>query len=201
MEYVADMNKYILLMVSIALLSSPTYAKEDIYKEMVTLKKQADKGNTKSAIEYGERCLNTYWQMDMKGKYNCTPRDGFLLIKMYADKGNAYAQKVVGEKLYFGHGQAKNYSESFKYFLKSAMQGNAEAAEWVAKYYDWIGEAVQLNPIKAYAWYSISYSQDDDGANLKLNEQEIDLKLTSKQLIEAQELAKKCQETNYQDCN
>ena len=203
MEYVADMNKYILVLVSIALLSSPAYAKENIYKEMVTLKKQAEKGNTKSAIEYGERCLNIYWQMDMKGKYNCIARDGFLLIKKLADKGNADAQEVVGENLYLGHGQARNYSESFNYLLKSAIQGNAKAAEWVANYYAWIGVAVQPNPIKAYAWYSISYSQDDDGDNemLKLNEKEFEMKLTSTQLIEAQQLAKKCQESNFQDCN
>ena len=97
---------------------SDAHSQDNVVNDMLKLKALAEKGHADSAIAYGNNCLNIYWKVRTDFKYKCSPREGHLLIKKFADKGNAEAQKIVGVNLYQGDGVAKNYVDSFNYLFK-----------------------------------------------------------------------------------
>lgn len=177
------------------------HAKDDLGTEMQRLLTEANKGNSKSAIKYGQECMNTNLQAENNKSFSCSARDGFLVIKKVADLGHPQAQQIIGESYYHGIGVTVNFKDSFRYFYKSAVKGNSKSQRWVAEYYEWIGKAVTTDPIKAYVWYSIAKANESMSSDLfaKLIHYEIS-ELNSKQLEEAQELAKACLDSNYKNC-
>ncbi len=81
-----------------------------------------------------------------------------------AKNGNAWGQLVMGYLYEFGAGGlAKNHEEAFKWFLKSAEQGNAEAQERVGCYY-YYGLGIAKNKEEGVKWYRKAAEQGDPDA-------------------------------------
>jgi TPR repeat protein len=78
-----------------------------------------------------------------------------------------------------------------------AEQGNANAQNNLGSMYA-NGEGVPQNNIRAYVWFSVAAAQGNEIARDSRNR--VSEGLTPTQLGQAQQIATKCFESDYQDC-
>ena len=119
-------------------------------------------------------------------------------MKALADKGLAWAQFNLAHMYANGEGVPENDSEAVKWFRKAADQGKAEAQSNLGYMYG-NGEGVPENYIRAYVWWSMAKTQGS--ATAVRNIDKLKPKMTPQQIAEAQALATKCYESNYNDCD
>jgi TPR repeat protein len=75
-----------------------------------------------------------------------------------AQKGDALAQKLLGDCYFFGHGVNENYSEAAEWTRKAAQQGNAYAQFDLAVMLD-SGNGVDSDSVEANKWYKKAANQ------------------------------------------
>ena len=115
-----------------------------------------------------------------------------------AKQGKLYAQFNLGIMYQIGRGIPQNDAEAFKWYRKAAEQGYATAQFNIGLRYAQ-GEGVPENSIKAYVWWSMAKTQGDESA--KGNLDILKPQMTKQQIAQAQELAAKCYESGYKDCD
>jgi TPR repeat protein len=168
--------------------------------DMQRLKTEADRGNAQSAVLFGARCLNVYWRAQ-NYKVNCTARDGFLVVKKAADQGDPEAQNLVADSYLWGNGTTKNNLESFKFSKMSAKQGNSQAQKRLGDFYSGQDLVVDRSVVHSYAWYAISHSTSNS-SDLNLSDlSRLEEIMSKAELMSAQALAKRCQDSNYKYCD
>jgi len=155
-------------------------------------------------------------------------------IKLFAEKGNANAQFLLGIYYFNGDGVPENDAEAVKWFRLAAEQGDvdaqynlgimynngqgvpenkAEAVNWYrlaaeqgnapaqyflgSMYYN--GDGVPQNNIRAYVWWSVAATQGHEDA--RGNRDIVSERLTPTLLGQAQQIATKCFESGYKDCD
>jgi len=123
---------------------------------------------------------------------------GYEVVRADAEKGDADAQYNLALMYRFGKGVPENDTEAVKWYRKAAEQGHAKAQSNLGYMYDH-GEGVPENKIKAYLWYSLAKAQGNEVAktNLEITKNQI----TKEQIAKAQELASKCWESEFKDCD
>ena len=176
--------KYILLLT--ALLSSGVFASE--FDETMAAAKQG----------------KAYAQFNLGVMYDIgrgIPQNDAEAVKWYkkaAKQGYADAQSYLGVMYDNGRGVPENDAEAVKWHRKAAEQGHVSAQNNLGyKYVQ--GEGVPENSIKAYVWWSMAKTQGDESA--KGNLDIIKPHMTKQQIAQAQELAAKCYESGYKDCD
>ena len=96
-----------------------------------------------------------------------------------------------------GEGVPENDVEAVKLYRLAAEQGYAPAQNNLGVMYE-KGEGVPENDVKAYVWYSVAAAQGDFAA--RGNRDIVSERLTPDQRARGQEIAAKCFESDYQDC-
>ena len=92
---------------------------------------------------------------------------------------------------------AKNEASAFKWFSLAAAQNHSEAQRFLGTMYGF-GIGISKDYIRSYMWLSLAIKNGDVDA---VRYREIlELKMTTDQILEAQELPAKCFESNYKDC-
>jgi len=119
-------------------------------------------------------------------------------IEKCALSGDATSQSLLGDIYFYGNEAPKNYKESFKWHTLAAKQGlKASQSSLGFAYYN--GWGVEKDMVMAYAWWSlgsIGQNQPIDKENL----QNLERSLTANEIERAQEIAKRCLDTNFQSC-
>ena len=101
-------------------------------------------------------------------------------------------------KMYaFGEGIPENNAEAVKWFRLAAEQGYAIAQSNLGFAYA-NGFGVSQNNIRAYVWWSVAVAQGNEDA--KAYRDIISNRLTPALLGQAQEIAARCMESYYKDC-
>ncbi len=121
-------------------------------------------------------------------------------IKWYrkaAVQGQVGAQYNLGAVYHKGQGVEVDYGEAFKWYRKAATQGHADAQCNLGVMYA-LGQGVTKNNIYSYMWLSLAKANGDEKGQ-KLIESLIKA-MSDKDITKAQDLAKKCLDSNYQDC-
>ena len=77
-----------------------------------------------------------------------------------AEKGNARAQNIMGNRYFNGKGVEQNYVEAVKWYRKSAMQGYDAAQRNLGICYRQ-GKGVKTDNVKAFEWYTKAAKQGD----------------------------------------
>ena len=90
----------------------------------------------------------------------------------------------MGVAYYFGQGVEMDNKEAFKWFTKSAEQGNDDAQAMLGACH-LNGLVVKNDPILAYAWYDVAITNGNEVAEVLIK----GIKLTPEQLIEAEALS------------
>jgi len=109
-----------------------------------------------------------------------------------AEQGDNFAQDSLGIMYEWGEGVPKNNAEATKWTLMAAKQGNADAQDRLSDSYK-NGLGVPQNYILAYMWLSIA-GQDS------LRKEKLESHMAPSQIAEAQDLAKQCIESHYENC-
>ena len=96
-----------------------------------------------------------------------------------------------------GRGVPENDVEAVRWFRLAAEQGYARAQFRLGLMYGF-GSGVPQNNIRAYVWYSVAAAQGLEVA--RSNRDIIADRLTPEQLARGQDMATRCFESDYQDC-
>ena len=117
--------------------------------------------------------------------------------RLAAEQGFAEAQHNLGVIYYNGEGVPENNAEAVKWWRLAAEQGFVDSQYNLGFSYE-KGDGVPENDVKAYVWYSVAAAQ---GVELsKTVRDAISELLTRDQKARGQEMATRCFESDYQDC-
>lgn len=119
-----------------------------------------------------------------------------------AEQGVASAQFYLGLMHEKGRGVRQDHSVALQWFRKAAAQGYAGPQNNLGLIYE-RGRGVRKDVVRALMWYTIA------AAMLSGNEQQsaitrrdyLTSQLNSSQIEQAQELARRCQQSQYRECD
>lgn len=113
-----------------------------------------------------------------------------------AKQGNIAAQISLGGLYKDGEGVLQSYSQSLRWYRAAAEQGNVQAQFILGGMHAWEGTR---DAISAHMWFNIAAANGHESA-----EQGRDLvsdQMSSSEIGEAQSRARKCLDSDYQDCD
>ncbi len=113
-------------------------------------------------------------------------RPALKLWHQQADRGDANAQKNLGDFYANGWGVTKNYTEAMKWYRKAMDQNHAGAQFQVGQMYE-AGTGLKRDSVQAYMWYTLAVAAGGkfvDGRLKILAE-----KMTPQQIAEGKRLA------------
>ncbi len=120
------------------------------------------------------------------------------LWRPLADRGDAHAQFLLGTMYENGKGVSQDYSEAMKlYRLAANYQGYAAPLYALGSMYA-KGRGVAQDNVHAYIWYSIAASSEDYVGTMLRDG--LAKKMTPAQIAQAQEMAKRCQQSHKKEC-
>jgi TPR repeat protein len=118
-----------------------------------------------------------------------------------ADQGDAVAQFNLGVRYANGQGVPQNDELAGRWYRRAAQQGHARAQSNLGVLYA-NGQGVPKDVIRAYMWLTIAVagSRGDDGKPAIANQTTVASDLTAAQIEQAQEMARRCQESQFTEC-
>jgi TPR repeat protein len=96
----------------------------------------------------------------------------------------------------------KDSQEAVRAWQRAAEQGDAEGQYNLGLMYD-KGQGVPQDSIRAYMWYHLAaeaLSGDDAMVAIKLRDR-LASRMTAAQIGKAQEMARRCQQSKYKECD
>jgi len=124
------------------------------------------------------------------------------LWRPLAETGNARAQNNLGVMYENGKGVPQNINEAVRWYRLAAEQGYAGAQNNLGLIYAIGRGGLQRDPLRAYMWFSLAASllSGDIGETVTQSRNVFASAMTRAQIAEATEMARKCQASNYKDC-
>jgi uncharacterized protein len=116
-----------------------------------------------------------------------------------AEQGSEKAQVVVG-LMYKegGQGVPQDYAEALKFFRLAAEQGISAAQVGLGEMYA-LGQGVTQDFVAAHMWYNLASANGENEAGSTRDK--LALLMLPADISKAQQRAKVCMESNYQDCD
>ena len=121
----------------------------------------------------------------------------FEETKRLAEQGRASAQSTLGVMYSTGTGVPQNYSEAVRWYQLAAEQGMSMSQTSLGVVY-FRGQGVPQNDVRAYMWHSVAAAQGNEIARDFIDTAAD--QLTPDQLARGQDMATRCFEPDYQDC-
>jgi TPR repeat protein len=132
---------------------------------------------------------------------------GFGVIQEYAEAANWYrlaaeqgyadAQFSLGSAYNYGRGVLQNYAETANWYRLAAEQGSTHGQIYLGLMYS-DGRGVIQDDVIAHMWFNISSANGETLGSR--NRGEVEERMTREKIAEAQELARRCMASDYQDC-
>lgn len=121
-----------------------------------------------------------------------------------AEYGDPGAQFMLGMMNANGEGVPQDYREAMRWYRLSAERGHWGALHDIGILYA-NGQGVPQDFARAYMWFNLAAAAtgDDDGTRkmlIKSRDQEAS-RLTAEQVANAQEMARRCQQSRFKDCD
>ncbi len=120
------------------------------------------------------------------------------LFRLAAAQGNASAQFALGFMYNKGRGVAQDDVEAARLYGLAAAQGDSRAQYNLGLMYA-KGTGVAQDDIRAHMWWTFAAASDSKEASTNLNI--VAAKMPPAQIAEAQEMARKCQASNFKQCD
>ena len=119
-----------------------------------------------------------------------------------SEQGDAEAQYSLGLMYAEGQSVPQDYEEAVKWFRKAAEQGDAGAQNNLGLMYEY-GYGVLQDFILAHMWFNIAGSalSVDEGKKAVKNRDTVAKRMTAAQIGKAQEMARRCQDTKFKECD
>jgi len=122
--------------------------------------------------------------------------------RLAAEQGNDWAQLLLGNMYENGRGIVEDSRQAAMWYRLAAEQGNALAQLLLGNMYG-SGRGVPQDFLRAHMWLNLAASKlvGDDGQFAAGNRDAIAKRLASAQLIQAQEMARRCERSSYKECD
>jgi TPR repeat protein len=120
--------------------------------------------------------------------------------RLAAKQGYASAQSNLGLMYDDGQGVPQDYQEAVKWYRRAAAQGYAQFNLGVS--YE-LGHGVPQDFIRALMWYSVAAAVLGSQMRKDAVERRDDVvaRMTAAQIAKAQEMARRCQDTKFKECD
>ena len=124
------------------------------------------------------------------------------LLRTLVAKGSAEAQYWLALSYRDGQGVAQDYKEAARLYRLAAAQGYAEAQSNLGVMYE-NGTGVAQDYLRAHMWFNLAASSLSVEGRKKAstNRDIVAAKMTPTQIAEAQAMARKCQASNFKQCD
>ena len=118
-----------------------------------------------------------------------------------AEQGYARAQFNLGVMYRHGQGVRQNAQEAVTWYRKAAQQGHAWAQANLGVMYE-VGQGVPQDFVRAHMWYSLAATAASDEEQMIsiTNRESVTSHMTAAQIVNAQEMARRCQDTKFKEC-
>jgi TPR repeat protein len=123
-----------------------------------------------------------------------------------AEEGNIHAQFNLGLIYEKGLGVPADDAEASRLYRMAALQGNADAQYFLALMYE-SGRGTGQDPVLAYMWFHMSATRilgatqwSFSGLKALASRNRLATELAPADLARAQEMARRCDLTNYAEC-
>ena len=133
-----------------------------------------------------------------RGEYTRAAR----LFSPLADQGVASAQFYLGLMHEKGRGVRQDYPTALSWFRKAAAQGYAGPQNNLGLIYE-RGRGVRKDLIRALMWYHVAGAllEGDEGKAAVNRRDYLTSKMTAAQIEQAQEMAQRCQQSQFKECD
>ena len=158
----------------------------------------------RSLAEQGDpRAQNNLGMMYADGRG--VPQDDQEAVKwsrLAAKQGFTEAQYNLGVMYEEGRGLPQDYQQALMWYRKAAEEGNASAQNNLGGMYA-EGRGVPQDFVRAHMWYSVSTVtlSGDNGQRATMNRDNLSSLMTASQLKKSQEMARRCQEIQFKECD
>ena len=124
------------------------------------------------------------------------------LFRPLAEQGDAKAQFYLGWVYYMGQRVPQDAQEAVKWYRKAAEQGLVRAQLNLALMYE-TGQAAPQDFVRAHMWLNVAAatSSGEIAKDAMRNRDEVASKMTATQIEKAQEMARRCQDTKFKECD
>ena len=122
-----------------------------------------------------------------------------------AEGGDSNAQHNVGIMYENGQGMARDHAAAARMYRRAAAQGHADAQFNLGTLYE-TGRGVPQDAVRAHMWFNVSATTSLGGmlwsgtAALAAREAAA-AKMTPAEIAQAQQMARRCQESNFWACD
>jgi len=123
--------------------------------------------------------------------------EGLRLLHLAGELNSWEAQRYLSELYFRGPYFEKNYNEGLRWLRLGAGQGIIQAQTRLAQEY-LTGSRVLQDKIKAYVWFSMAVMQGDTES--VATRDDVEAQLSIGQLSIARDMATRCFDTDFQDC-
>ena len=120
------------------------------------------------------------------------------ILRPLASGGDAEAQATIGVMYADGKGVAKNVVEGVKWYRLAAAQGEVDGQHNLALMYA-MGQGVIKDYVRAHMWFNLSAAAGYQQAGIRRDV--IAKAMTPQQIAQAQQMARDCQQRNFQGCD
>jgi uncharacterized protein len=124
------------------------------------------------------------------------------LLRPLAEKEDAKAQSKLGMLYYRGNGVPKDYPVALRRFRKAAEQGDGSAQIMLGRMY-FNGHGVPQDFVRAHMWVYVSLAGlDGDFGKAGAIDTEFAIPhMTAVQFEKAREMARRCQQMKFKECD
>jgi TPR repeat protein len=169
--------------------------REDYVRAAQLFRPLAEQGNTNARNNLGRMYANGQG----------VPLDYQEAVKWYrkaAQQGNAGTQEALGVMYVQGRGVPQDAQEAVRWYRMAAKQGDGEAQFSLGLMYD-SGQGVPQDFIRSHMWYTIAAAalSDDSGKKAMEHRDRVASQVTAVQLAKAQEMARRCQQSQFKECD
>jgi len=133
------------------------------------------------------------------------PQDFAEAVKWYrlaAAQGNVAAQYSLGQAYEKGEGVPQDFEEAVKWYRIAAAREDDWAQMRLGALYA-EGKGVPRNYVRAHMWFALAAadSAGNSGDAAAQNRDRIASQMTAEQIAAANELARRCQESKFKECD
>lgn len=165
---------------------------QDIIEAIRWFRLAAEQGNIDAQVAMGESYYfgDEFFDQDYE--------EALYWFLLAAEQGSAKAQFYLGDHYLNGYGVLQDHAEAVRWYSLAARQGMERAQVRLGLIHAQ-GEGVAVDYPLAYMWFNIAVANGyEDARDVR---DSIASELSNEQLAEAQEIARRCLESNYQDCS
>ena len=126
-------------------------------------------------------------------------KEAVRLYGLAAAQGYAAGQNSLGWMYAEGKSVTQDYKEAVRLYRLAAAQGNVDAQNNLGTMYAQ-GHGVAQDYVRAYTWYYLG-AISGDSKNASTNRDTAATQMTPAQIAQAQEMARKCQASNFKHCD